>query len=226
MINRQLQEIPEEMEANSVTHNSSFAVLQAFDPIHFAPLGIKETPDTLALRPFSAPRPSQQEHEDRFRFQAIDHAEHSNDTTIKSIRLLDPVEVHDGETPSKVQHILDTFSSYDRRIQVLQEQAKLDAYSLNNASRQAFLHFCLQNPLMRRARLVLMENGNLRATWKNENGTHIGLQFQDSQSIQYVIFTRREPESPISRVSGRDTMDGIMHQIDAFDVRDIVAHET
>ena len=67
-----------------------------------------------------------------------------------------------------------------------------------------------------------MENGNLRAVWKGENEAHIGLQFINNRSIQYVIFTRREPQSPVSRVSGRDTLDGIKRQIEAFDLKSVL----
>ena len=138
------------------------------------------------------------------------------------IRLLDPAEAHDREIRSKVQHIRDTDSAYASRIEVLKGQAELDGYSLNLASEEAFSEFHQKNPLIRRGRLVLMENGNLRAVWKGENGAHIGLQFINNLSVQYVIFTRREPQLPVSRVSGRDTMDGIIKQIEAFDLNGVL----
>ncbi len=75
---------------------------------------------------------------------------------------------------------------------------------------------------MRRGRLVLMENGNLRAVWKGKNSAHVALQFIDSRTIQYVIFKQREPSTPVSRASGRDTMEGISNQISAFDLDDIL----
>ena len=67
-----------------------------------------------------------------------------------------------------------------------------------------------------------MENGNLRAVWKGANGAHMGLQFLDNRSIQYVIFKQRETSAPVSRVYGRDTMKGISKQIDAFDLDDLL----
>ena len=67
-----------------------------------------------------------------------------------------------------------------------------------------------------------MENGNLRAVWKGKNGAHIGLQFLDNGLIQYVIFKQRKRSLPVSRVYGRDTIDGVKRQIDAFDLRSVL----
>lgn len=159
--------------------------------------------------------------EDPFMFQGGEGVE-SSGMERGLIRLLDPAEAYDLEIKSKAQHIRDTDSAYASRIEVLKEQAELDGYSLNLASEEAFYDFLQKNPLIRRGRLVLMENGNLRAVWKGENEAHIGLQFINNLSVQYVIFTRRAPQVPISRVSGRDTMDGITRQIEAFDLNSVL----
>ena len=143
-----------------------------------------------------------------FIFQADEGVESSEPEGV-SIRPLDPIEVDDREFKSKVQQFRDIVSAYERRIEILKEQASLDGYPLNPASKEAFLEFLKKPPFIRRGRLVLMENGNLRAVWKGENEAHIGLQFINNRSVQYVIFTRREPRFPVSRVSGRDTLDGI-----------------
>ena len=141
---------------------------------------------------------------------------------IGAIRPLDPAKVYDREIQSKAQNIYDLYTAYASRIEVLKEQAALDGYSLNHASSAAFVEFLKNNPRIRRGRLVLMENGNLRAVWKGEKEAHIGLQFINNRSIQYVIFTRREPQSPVSRVSGRDTLAGIKRQIEAFDLDSVL----
>ena len=153
--------------------------------------------------------------------RAVDQIE-STSEIIEFVRPLKPTAGYGSEINSRAQRIHDTVSAYGKRIQVLEEQAELDGYSLNPISKAAFFAFFKRNPLARRGRLVLMENGNLRATWKGRNGAHIGLQFLNNQSVQYVIFTRREPLLPVSRVSGRDTMDGIRRQIDGFELRDVL----
>ena len=171
--------------------------------------------------PFDLVSAAGQIDEAAFIFQADEGVESSEPEGV-SILLLDPAEAYDHEIKSKAQHIRDTDSAYARRIEVLREQAELDGYSLNLASEEAFYEFFQKNLLQRRGRLVLMENGNLRAVWKGENEAHIGLQFITNLSAQYVIFTRRDPQSPVSRVSGHDTMDGIKRQIEAFDLNGVL----
>ena len=119
---------------------------------------------------------------------------------------------------SKAKQTKRALVAYERRIHELEEQAQPYGYTLRAASKAAFLLFLDRMPQIRQAGLVLMENGNLRAIWKGENGAHLGLQFISPESIQYVIFSRRRYESFISRVAGRDTIDGIIGQIDVFDL--------
>lgn len=157
-----------------------------------------------------------------FSFWTIESAKSTPETTSESFRLLVPLEAYDREIKSRVQRYRDTVSAYKNRIRVLKEQAELDGYSLSQPSKAAFLEFLEKNPLIRRGRLILMENGNLRAVWKGENAAHIGLQFLDNRSIQYVIFKQRNPSGPVSRVTGRDTMEGISRQIDAFDLHSVL----
>ena len=171
---------------------------------------------------FDLDHPARQGREGPFRFPVDERRESSLEMGIGSLHPLNPAEAYDHEIKSKAQHIRDTDSAYARRIEVLREQAELDGYSLNLASEEAFYEFFQKNLLQRRGRLVLMENGNLRAVWKGENEAHIGLQFITNLSAQYVIFTRRDPQSPVSRVSGRDTLDGIKRQIEAFDLNGVL----
>ena len=184
---------------------SSQSIMQAFDA---GWLGLGQIPVPTARQVEEIP----------FSFHASDKTESTSETTSEWIWALVCVEAHGHEIRSKVQRFFDNVSAYEDRISVLKEQAELEGYSLSDASKTSFWRFLRKNPFMRRGRLVLMENGNLRAVWKGENGAHVGLQFLNDLSIQYVIFRRREPDLPVSRVSGRDTMDGISRQIDAFDL--------
>ncbi len=196
------------------------------------------TPDTDTIDPSSFPREIQQPEkflvpfdpvalaagqigEDSFTFRGGEQVELSEMERALT-QPLEPIETSDDDIKSQAHQFHDTILAYERRIKVLKEQAELDGYSLNFASEGAFFDFLQKNLIIRRGRLVLMENGNLRAIWKSERETHIGLQFLANQSIQYVIFTRRKPQLPVSRVSGRDTMDGIMKQIEAFDLGDVL----
>ena len=113
--------------------------------------------------------------------------------------------------------------AYERRIDELEEQAQPYGYAMRIESKAAFLMFLNRMPQIRQAGLVLKENGNLRAIWKGEDGAHLGLQFISPESIQYVIFKRRRLASSMSRVAGRDTIEGIIRQLDTFDLRGIMS---
>ncbi len=157
-----------------------------------------------------------------FSFETTERLVPTSATAGESVPPLVPLEEHDSAIASKVERYRDTVSAYKSRIRVLKEQAELDGYTLNQRSKAAFLEFIDKNPLIKRGRLVLMENGNLRAVWKGKNGAHVGLQFLDGRSIQYVIFKQRETSSPVSRAYGRDTMRGISKQVEAFDLGDVL----
>ena len=108
--------------------------------------------------------------------------------------------------------------AYMSRLKFLQDEAVLDGYVLSTTSEIDFWEFVRSAPNVRRGNLVLMDNGNLRAIWKDNQGTRIGLQFLGDGLVQFVIFKRRKQGQPISRVSGRDSLEGLRRQIVAFEL--------
>ncbi|MCY4255832.1 MAG: hypothetical protein OXE51_06930 [Gammaproteobacteria bacterium] len=108
--------------------------------------------------------------------------------------------------------------AYRARIDALRLTAAQDGYHLNTASESDFWRFVVSGPRWRKSNLVLMDNGNLRAVWKNGQGTRLGLQFLGEGMLQHVIFSQREAGKPISRVAGRDTFEGIWQLVEAFDL--------
>ena len=108
--------------------------------------------------------------------------------------------------------------AYTERIAVLRAEAMLDGFSLSHESEEDFWNFIRLAPFVRKGGLVLMDNGNLRAVWKGDRGTHVGLQFLGRGTVQYVIFKRRAGALEVSRVSGRDSFDGVRRQINGFDL--------
>ena len=105
---------------------------------------------------------------------------------------------------------------------MLRHLATDDGYSLRLASEDDFWTFIRLDRHLRKSNLVLMDNGNLRAVWKNDQETHFGLQFLGGGMVQYVIFKQRESDRPISRVAGRDTFKGIKQQIKAFELHSLL----
>ncbi len=125
-----------------------------------------------------------------------------------------------GAPPRAVDSELDVYSS---RIEYLRDEATQDGYGLNAYSERDFRQFIRSKPSIRKGDLVLLDNGNLRAVWKDQQSGHLGLQFLGGDMVQYVIFRRRQAVRGVSRVAGRDSLEGVARQIDAFDLHSLLA---
>ena len=142
------------------------------------------------------------------------------------------VEIQSGLRPirtvnggqRRTRHARTGRDPYLPRLRFLRDEAAHDGCVLNPASEIDFRDFVRSAPDIRKGNLVLMDNGNLRATWKDENGTRLGLQFLGGRMVQFMIFKRRLQGQPISRVSGRDSLEGLERQIVAFDLDSLCAH--
>ncbi len=108
--------------------------------------------------------------------------------------------------------------SYSARIDVLRRHAREDGYDINSKSEADFWHFFSSAPNFRRGSLVLVDNGNLRAMWRDKLGNQLGLQFLGDGMLQYVVFALRPAAKAVSRVTGRDTFEGIMKQVNSFNL--------
>lgn len=138
------------------------------------------------------------------------------------VNLSDPGDALAQELDEKAKRAQADLHAYRVRILALGADAIQDGYDLNRASERDFWHFIRSEPFIRKGNLVLMDNGNLRAVWKGENGTHIGIQFLGGRIVQYVIFKRRRVAGAISRVAGRDSFEGVKRQIAAFNLRPLI----
>ena len=134
----------------------------------------------------------------------------------------DLLERYYAESLKRAQDASDVRRAYRRRIDELGRLAIEEDISWNEASEQDFWTFVGAPVSSRQSGLVLMDNGNLRAVWKGDDESHIGLHFLGSQWVRYVIFKRREASRHISRVAGTDTLEGIRKQIRAFDLVSLV----
>ena len=109
---------------------------------------------------------------------------------------------------------------YGARIEELREDAQLEDIPWD--SEKDFRAFAVTNSHWRKGLLGLVNNGNLRATWKKDDGAHLALQFLGDSSAEFVIFKRRPGSRRISRVAGVDTVQGALQQISAFDLARLV----
>ena len=120
------------------------------------------------------------------------------------------------ENPRKI------YKDYSRRIEVLRSDAEDDGFVLNEASERDFWQYIRSVPFAQKTGLVLVDNGNLRAVWKGDDESLLGIQFLGNQWVEYVIFKRRPSTSDVARVAGRDTLDRLKRQIDAFDLTSLM----
>ena len=112
--------------------------------------------------------------------------------------------------------------AYSLRIEELKAYAQEDEIEVNEASQRDFWDFVDSLSSTKRASLVLCDNGNLKAVWRDSGANHLGIQFLGNKRGEYVIFKRRQRASEISRVAGIDTLQGIKNQMTAFDIIDLV----
>ena len=108
------------------------------------------------------------------------------------------------------------------RIEALQEDAAFEGITINIASERDFWSFVMSIPASQKASLVLLDNGNLRAIWKDSAKNHVGIQFLGNGKVQYVIFKRRPGAADVSRVADIETLEGVKAKIRAFDLESLV----
>ena len=123
-----------------------------------------------------------------------------------------------AELANKTKKAWEVHQGYWIRIEALRSDAMLDGFNVNGASERDFWSFFKSVPFAGKAELVLLDDGNLRAIWSGEDGSHLGLQFLGDRMLQYVIFRRRKRSSRISRVAGRDTFEGVKKQVRTFEL--------
>ena len=111
------------------------------------------------------------------------------------------------------------------RLSELKEIAVSEAIVPSLSSEADLISFLRKTRSRHRPSLFLLENGNFRAVWKGLGGRQIGLQFFGEGQVQFVIFARRPEPDLIVRSCGRDTLDGILEQLGALGVDQLVYGE-
>lgn len=108
------------------------------------------------------------------------------------------------------------------RLSELRREAKEENLPYSERSEHDLFKFFFLYPAVARPRLFLLENGNLRALWRNSEGEQIGLQFRGGEQVQYVIFARRGHTDAIARSAGRDLLLNVERLIEAHDAEKLI----
>ena len=140
------------------------------------------------------------------------------DTTIT-----DACEKRTAITESKVAH----GRAYEARIQVLRGYAAEDddLEKVNEDSINDFWAFMNVTDLKRQAGLVLLDSGDLRAVWRENDGHDIGLRFLGNQKVLYVMFKRGADGQITERGVGTDSFDGVLKQIKGLGLLNFVKND-
>lgn len=95
------------------------------------------------------------------------------------------------------------------RIDELHACAAADNEPFSETSHADLRRFLSNLPFVRKPSIFLLENGNLRAVWKNDQNELIGLQFIGGGAIQFVSFHLREEPAMMSRACGVDNHESL-----------------
>ena len=153
-------------------------------------------------------------------------SEENNDTLRQAaaLRAFTQLDVEAALSPKAINE-KETAGIHTRirqRIEILKEIRKEEEIAYNSHSERDLWHFLKRRSFIKSPKLFLLDNGNLRAVWKGDGGKHIGLQFLGGEQIQFVIFSRRGEHNNMARIRGRDDFAGIVRQLDASAVGDVI----
>jgi hypothetical protein len=97
----------------------------------------------------------------------------------------------------------------ESRLLELRHDAELAGEPFSAASLDAFWAFLDSHPNAIRPAIFLLDNGNLRALWKNDAREQVGLQFLGNGDVQFVIFSRQHGSFEMTREAGLRPLDEI-----------------
>jgi len=127
------------------------------------------------------------------------------------------------EQIARVKATREAVYSYAFRIEFLREEAVIEGVDFNRNSERDFWTFIRLIPFIRRGSLFLMDNGDLRVVWDDDEDNLVGIQFLGNCLARYVIFKSRTENESVSRVSGTDTLQGVSDQIRAFKLESLLS---
>lgn len=112
----------------------------------------------------------------------------------------------------------DPIRQYRLRIAQLREYGLEDGFDLNEASRDDFRRFVESIPAMRRASLILKDNGNLRANWLDDGIGQAGIEFFGDGMAEFVFYD--EPNDVWE--AGMGALNDVKERIKSFGLAKLV----
>lgn len=110
-----------------------------------------------------------------------------------------------------------------QRIERLKADARIEDLEVSEASEEDLVAFLKAQTFTRRPSIGLLDNGNLRAVWRNSKHEQIGLQFRGDGECQYVFLSSRKDGQPMAATYGRDTVAVASKLIAALELERLIA---
>jgi hypothetical protein len=99
------------------------------------------------------------------------------------------------------------------RLRELHVDALRNAEPFSESSLADLRLFLDSLPLIERPSIFLLDDGNLRAVWRNAAKEQVGLQFLGTSVVQFVMFVQRQQPPMMSRDAGTDALANIRARI-------------
>jgi hypothetical protein len=92
----------------------------------------------------------------------------------------------------------------------------------SSASEEDFWAFFVSRPGLREPGVVLTDDGNLRAAWRNAAGEQVALEFRGFGDVSFVLFARRPQAQQMARTVGTGELSRIAGKIAADGLTELV----
>jgi hypothetical protein len=137
--------------------------------------------------------------------------------TVGDLAANTPLDEYQTKISAKHEAQQQLKSQIATRIRELQLEAFADSAPYSDCSLTDLHKFFDSLSFTKGPAIFLLDNGNLRALWKNNKKEQVGLQFLGGGVIQFVFFIERQVPPMMSRVAGTDTHTGIRQRLADFE---------
>jgi hypothetical protein len=138
-----------------------------------------------------------------------EHSESSQVTAIETGAFFDPVGAAVQKAVELSKKQLVNKAQIEDRLRELHVDALRNVEPFSEPSLADLRLFLDSFPFAERPAIFLLDDGNLRAVWRNAEKEQVGLQFLGGGIVQFVMFVQRQRPPMMSRSAGTDTLTAI-----------------
>lgn len=117
-----------------------------------------------------------------------------------------PVVDYENDLRARASRRHDLRLAILNRCRDLERDAREERAPFSTASNRDLRVFLQRFDVKSKPSLFLLDTGNLRAEWRSDDGSFVGLQFLGVGRVQYVTFAKRPEPLRVSRAAGRELL--------------------